>query len=317
MKIIAVDSYGETPSIREVANPGALEGDELLVHVHAAGVNPVDVFIAKGYLNERVQARFPLTLGLDFAGVIENTGLKVSNFKIGDRVYGKLVEDVLHQGSYGEYITVSEDGCISKIPGNLNFVEAAAFPTPAMTALVSIDAAGIKKGSAILINGATGGVGSFAVQMASRLGAYVIATAHGDGIDYLTGRGASEVINYKEVKLEDEVKREFPDGIDALLDLASDRDRIEELSRLVRKGGAVVSTRHAADVDEMTSRELHPTNISVPSTGELLSRVSKGIASGDLTPPLIKTYSIVQVNEALNVVSAGHVHGKLVLQLLP
>jgi NADPH:quinone reductase-like Zn-dependent oxidoreductase len=318
MKIAAIDSYGEKPSIRDVPPPAELAKDELLVRVIAAGMNPVDSAIAQGRMKTLWPARFPLTLGSDFAGKVERMGDAVARYRVGDAVYGKLTERILSQGAYGDYIHVPEGGCVSRMPKSIiGFSEAAALPTAAMTAIVCMDAVHLGKGARVLVNGATGGVGSCLTPLLARRGISVIATAHDDAVSYILDRGASTVIDYTREMLFGAVRARFPDGIDALVDLVSrDMSSLDELVELVRPRGSIVSTTHAAAIDALRVRGFRATNIFFRPDAELIGRVTKAIDDGDLPPPAVRTFSMDHLDEALAELRGGHVHGKLVLATL-
>jgi NADPH:quinone reductase-like Zn-dependent oxidoreductase len=316
MRVAAIDSYGDRPTIREVPSPKELQADELLVRVLAAGMNPVDTLIAGGAM--KVPARFPLTLGSDFAGRIERIGASVTEFREGDAVYGRLTDDVLQQGAYGDYVHVAETGCVSRIPDSLGIAQAAALPTAAMTALLCVDAAAAFPLITVVVNGATGGVGSFAVPLLAKRGATVVATAHDDGIAHVLSRGATTAIDYRREKLADGVKERFGGGIDSVIDLVSrEMGTLDALARLVRPSGTVVSTLGAADIDAFRSRNVRATNILLHPSAELLARVTKAVDAGDLPPAPLRAYPLERVDEALAELRRGHVHGKLILATSP
>jgi len=314
MKVVAIDSYGTTPTVRDVAPPRDLDEGALLIRVRAAGMNPVDWKIAQGLRRKSWPARFPLTLGSDFAGTVERVGSRVTRFREGESVYGKLSSDVLHDGTYADYLVIPETGCVSRMPRGLDFAQAASLPTAAITAIVAVDAAGVTGGTRLLVNGATGGVGSHVVQLANALGAHVIATAHDETMDYMRRLGAATIIDYLRVSLPAEVKTLFPDGIDALVDLVSpDASAVEPLVALVRPGGAVVSTIFALNVAALTKRGLLGTNVAWKPTAKLLERVTSAVEGGHLCPVDVRTYPFDRFGEALAELRSGHVHGKLVL----
>jgi NADPH:quinone reductase-like Zn-dependent oxidoreductase len=320
MKIVAIDSYGQKPTIREVPPPNSVAPDELLVRVLAAGMNPVDSAIAQGLMAATWPAKFPLTLGFDFAGTVERVGpaVKKGAFSVGDGIYGKLTDAILQQGAYGEYVRVTASGCVSQIPKSLGFAEAAALPTAAMTAFVCADAANLGKGMRVLLNGATGGVGSFTIPLLAKRGVSVIATAHDEAIGDVLQRGASTVINYRRERLAPGVRSRFPNGIDALIDLVSrEQAQLEELAALVRHGGAVISTTGAANVDALLERGIRATNVTFQPSAKLLGRVTAAVDSGELLLASIHTYPFEDVDDALAELRSGHVHGKLVLATQP
>ncbi|MGZ8852588.1 MAG: NADP-dependent oxidoreductase [Thermoanaerobaculia bacterium] len=304
MRAVAINAFGETPAVRQVAEPGQLAPDEILVRVHAAGVNPVDLLIARGLFTP-FPITFPHILGLDFAGVVEGRGDGVITCRAGDRVYGRAM------GTYADYVAVSEEGTISRIPENIDFAQAAALPSAAMTALTSVEAAGIGEASRVLIVGAAGGVGSFAVQFANERGAWVIATARDEDVDYLRKLGAAASVDYTR----DDAM--FPNAIDVLLDFASDAPGLTAMSKLVRDGGAVVSTRYVADVENLAKRNVKAFNVANRPTAHLLRRITTAVESGKLELPAIRIYPLEEAAAALAEFDRGHVRGKLVLVIVP
>ncbi len=300
MRVVAIDAFGETPTVRRTAVPAGVHDGQILVRIRAAGVNPVDCLIARGLFTP-FPVHFPLTLGLDFAGVVERTGRGVTRYRDGDRLCGRTI------GSYADYTVIAENETIAPIPESIGFSEAAALPSAGMTALTSVDAAGIGKGSRVLIVGAAGGVGSFAVQFAARRGGYVIATARDEDASYVKSLGASETVDYTK----DDVM--FPADLDALLDFASGAPALGVLSSRVRAGGTVISTRNVADVDTLTKRNIRAVNVANKPTVELLARVTKAVASGEIRVPEIQTFRLEEAADVLSRFDRGHVRGKLVL----
>src|SRR5215218_6101773 len=175
MRAIAEETFGGPIALINLPTPEIGAG-EVLIRVRAAGVNPFDWKVADGELKDQMQHRFPLILGFDAAGVIERVGADVTALAEGDEVYGYLFKPVIGDGAYTEYVAAPAT-IVAKKPVTVGFAEAAALPTPGLTALDLVDAADTKAGETILIVGATGGVGAYATQLAARRGARVIATA--------------------------------------------------------------------------------------------------------------------------------------------
>jgi NADPH:quinone reductase len=300
MRVVAIDAFGETPTVRHVAATGELGPDEILVRVHAAGVNPIDALIARGVFTP-FEVKFPQTIGLDFAGVVERVGRGVTKHRAGDRILGRA------NGTFADSIVVSENGTIAPMPSNIDFAQGASLPSAAMTALTSVTAAGVERGSRVLIVGAAGGVGSFALQFASQRGAWVIATARDEDADYVRRLGAAATVDYtRDAAM-------FPDAIDILLDFASDAPGLTALSRIVREGGAVVSTRYVADEESLAKRRVRGINVVNKPTADLLQRVTSAVQKGELKPPDIRSYPLEHAAAVLSEFDSGHVRGKLVL----
>ncbi len=196
MKAMVIREYGSADVLQyeEVEAP-KIKPDELLVKVHAAGVNPVDWKIRKGMLKIITGNKFPMILGFDLAGVVLEIGSQVTNFKVGDEIYASLG---VPGGAYAELAAVPQKVAATKA-NNISFEEAAALPVAALTALQSLrDKANIQQKQTVLINGASGGVGIFAVQIAKALGAEVTGVCSGKNIDFVKSLGADYLIDYKQ-----------------------------------------------------------------------------------------------------------------------
>jgi NADPH:quinone reductase-like Zn-dependent oxidoreductase len=314
-----------------VPKPGARE---ILVRLEAAGVNPYDWKIRDGALQDVLPHEFPLILGFDGAGVVEQVGLGVTEFRVGDEVFGLFWPPVLHFGTYAEYLVVPTPGAMTstpaQVPGgvafafryqdpaailakprSIDFIQAAALPQPAMMALASLDAAGITAGSTVLIVGATGGIGSYAVQLATLRDARVIATARPADAAYITGLGATEAIDYTRGDLVAAVRALHPGDIDAVIDVVSDPASLEQISRVLGPGGRLVSTVYAADPAKMAERGIQATNAILQPNADLLRRIAQVVDAGQLKV----TYPLEQAVEALEHLEHQHVRGKLVLTL--
>src|SRR5450759_2185842 len=175
MRAFALDELRKPGSIREVQRPRPGDG-EILVHVHATGVNPFDLFVVSGMAKDMMEHRFPMIPGVDAAGVVEEIGPGVTQFKPGDEVFGMFGKMVVGEGTYADYVTVPATGLVAHKPPSLDFTQAAALPNAGLAAYQSVKVLDPKEGQTILIVGAAGGVGSFAVQLAVKRGATVIAT---------------------------------------------------------------------------------------------------------------------------------------------
>jgi NADPH:quinone reductase-like Zn-dependent oxidoreductase len=186
MRAVTVDSVPATPAVTEADTPRPQAG-ELLVKVAAASVNGIDVATAAGYLQGVMEHRFPLVLGQDFAGTVEAVGEGVDGFAVGDAVFGVVMKPSLGDGSPAEYVTVPAGHGVARIPVGVKVEDAGALGVAGATAVDSLNAVALSEGETVLISGASGGVGSLAVQLAAARGAKVIATAR-PGADRLPHR---------------------------------------------------------------------------------------------------------------------------------
>jgi NADPH:quinone reductase-like Zn-dependent oxidoreductase len=310
MRAFAIDRFGEPGSLRDLPIPEPGPG-ELLVRVRAAGVNPLDWKIREG-AKIAAAIRFPLVLGQDAAGVVEKIGDDVTPFAAGDEVFGAF----WLAGSYAQYIRASlSAAAVARKPASIDFVHAAALPTPALAALACLDAAAVKDGQTVLIVGATGGVGSYAIQIAARRGARVIATASGDGAAHVRRLGAAEVIDHRRSDVVAVVKATHPEGIDAVVDVVSDRAALGRMADALRAGGRLATTIHAADEAALAKRGIHATNVDVLATTQGLDEIARLVDGAAITVPLERTYPLTDAARALAESKAGHVRGKVVLTI--
>ena len=179
MRGFALSEFGTQPSLRDDLAEPELGVSDILIRVRASSLNPVDVFIAAGALQGMAEHVFPVILGRDFAGTVQQVGSDVGRYRVGDEVVGFLLHanPAVHEGSWAELIAVPEDNYVTAKPPTLDFEHAGAAPLAAVTALAALDALAPTAGETVLVVGATGGVGSFFVQLAAAAGATVIAPA--------------------------------------------------------------------------------------------------------------------------------------------
>jgi len=242
-------------SLVELPDP-ELPPDGVGVRVRAASVNGFDVFQVDGYLLAMMEHVFPTVIGRDFAGVVETVGAGRSDVAAGDEVLGFIPSaPPLHDGTYAERIATA-GVVLARKPAGLSYEVAAAIPLAAVTALDAVDAVGIGPGDVVVIAGATGGVGSVAVQLAAQRGATVIASATaGDDEGFVRVLGASETVDYTAGDVADAIRSRFPDGIADLIDVVNRDEAFAAMVALVRDGGRVATTLGAADVDGLAARK--------------------------------------------------------------
>src|SRR5215211_7350114 len=220
MRAITLESFDSDPTLQEIPTP-QIAPNEVLVRVSASSVNPVDNSIVSGMLKDMVEHEFPVVLGRDFAGVVEQVGSEVSGLSEGDEVFGFItgLSPTVHDGTWAELIAVPESVATRK-PEGVDTASAGAAPLAAITALAAIDALGVSEGDTVLIVGANGGVGCFAVQLADDASARVIAPALPEDEEYLKDLGVSEILP-RDADIAALVHERYPEGIEALLDLVS------------------------------------------------------------------------------------------------
>lgn len=312
MKAAVIEHRGETAAIKDVADPKPGER-EILVRVTAAGVNPIDWKI-----RDAGEHTVPFVLGQDFAGVVVDAGARAQKYAIGERVFGIARE----HGAYAQLTVVPEDDRtqpIAKIPDSLGDAEAAALPTAGLTALASLDALGVESGSKLLVLGATGGVGSFAVQIARDRGAHTIGTARSDHEELARSFGVDEFVAYDTQDPIAAIKRSHPEGVDAVLDLVDDAARIGSAAAIVREGGRIVSTIGAADVDSLAKRNVTAINLELRTTPQSshagLRALAEMVERGRVRVPIAAEHALSEAQRALEESKSGRVDGKIVLTI--
>ncbi|MEU5991834.1 NADP-dependent oxidoreductase [Spirillospora sp. NPDC047418] len=314
MRAIAVSEYGATPAPTHLPRPEPGPG-EILVKMIAAGLNPMDWKIADGLLKDSVDATFPLILGQDGAGVVEAVGDGVTRLRHGEQVYGTFGAPEQGRGSYAEYAIARDDGPVAKMPEGMIYTQAAAVPTASMSALAMVEQARVDTGHTVLVVGATGGTGQGAVQLAALAGAKVIATARDDMAGTMRRLGADETVDHSKGDLNGQVLAVHSDGIDAVLDMASDTGAVEHLAQLLRPGGTYVSTLWSVNPDAMAARELRGINLEAEPSAALLDRLSGLIDAGELRVRVEREVPFAEAAGALADNRAGGARGKTVIRI--
>jgi NADPH2:quinone reductase len=313
MRAITVSSYGASPSVTDLPTPQAGPG-QVLIAIQAAGMNPMDVQIANGAWRDRVPATFPMVLGADLAGTVREDGPGAARFAPGDEVFGQLLIPPLGStGTYAQYVAVGEDAPLARIPAGLDPVTAAALPTVGVTAMQIAELLAPLNGKIVLIVGAAGGVGSFLTQLAAQAGAHVDAVAPPAEAARMTGYGAAETIDRAVMPLPDAVARTHPDGIDALVDVASDAAQFAALAGHVRPGGTAVTTRYVADLDTLGRAGVTGVNYQLSMAVPLLDRLAARVAAGSVVPPPITRVNLDDVPSLLG--NPSHTEGKTVITM--
>ncbi len=311
MKAVQINSYDgtEVVDIQENAQKPILQTGQVLVEVYAGGMNPIDWKLKAGYLKEYVPLTFPVTLGGDFAGVITQIGEDVTEFTVGDKVYGQA--GILNGGSgaFAQFAAASVTK-ISQKPKNINFNQAAALPLAGISALQGVeDTIKLTKDQKILIHGGAGGIGSFAIQIAKALDAYVVTTVGTDGKTFAAQLGADETIDYKNEKIEEKLK-----DFDAVFDTVGG-ETTNKSFQVLRKGGILVSM--AGKPDEELGRKYGVTTIgqSTEATPKRLTRLTELVESGQVKIFIDRIFPFADVKNAFAHLEKDHPKGKVVLQI--
>jgi NADPH:quinone reductase len=310
VRAITVTGYGATPTLAEVPTPEPGRG-QVLLKMRFAGMNPMDRMLASGDWKP-MPAMFPMVLGADGAGVVEKIGEGESKFSVGDHLFGQLLIAPLGSaGTYAEYVAVTEEAPLVKVPAGVDDVVAAALPTAGGSGLLLVELLEPLADKTVLIVGAGGGVGSFATQFAAKAGAKVIANARDQEAERMRAYGAIETIDHTQVSLPEAVRKAYPDGIDALLDLVSDADTFAAHASLVRPGGTAVTTQYVADVDALKAGGVAGVNFSIQPSSALFERVASAVADGRIVAPPITRISLNDVPAELS--STRPSNGKTVI----
>jgi NADPH:quinone reductase len=314
MRAVTVSDYGEEPVVSEVPKPQPGRG-QVLIKVRAAGMNPIDRLIPAGIWKEIMPATFPLVLGSDVSGVVDAIGPDEATFQPGDEVFGQLMEPPLGStGTFAEYVAVAASAPLARTPQNLDPVVAAALPTSGMTALQIADTLSPLRRKTMLLVGAGGGVGSFLTQFAAQRGAEILASVRESSAERVRNYGAAETIDYTKTSVIDVVARAHPDGIDLLVDLASDASQFAALARLVRRGGSALTTRHVADVGALGAAGIEGINFREQASADAMRRLADAVATRAIEAPPITRIKLADVPGVMSR-PAGQADGKTVITL--
>jgi NADPH:quinone reductase-like Zn-dependent oxidoreductase len=302
MKAVRIHSFGGPEVLRledaPIPQPGS---GEVLVRIHTAGVNPVDWKIREGRLGK---IPFPSVAGSDFSGVIDALGAGVADFRVGEPIFGTVGEN---SGSYAEF-AVAPVSRIARRAASLDDARAAGLPVAASTAWQALfDAANLQAGQRLLVHGAAGGVGGFAVQFAKWKGAHVIGTASAANLGYVRELGAEEVINYQSARFEDVVR-----GVDVVLDTIGGETQERSL-KVLKPGGVLVSTVNPPDKQKAAALGVRATFMILQSRGDRLARIADLVASGEVKVHVEVKVPLAEARKAQELSQGGHVRGKIVL----
>lgn len=309
MKAARINKYGtDVVEINKNAQKPAISKGHLLVEVHSAGANPIDWKVREGYLQQMAPLKFPATLGGDFSGIIIEVGAGVSGFKKGDEVYGNGSILGGGSGSFAEFVSADEKS-IAKKPGRLSHLEAAALPLAGVSAYQAlVDHMKLAKGQKILIHGGAGGIGTFAVQLAKHLGAYVATTVSEKDVQYAKELGADEVIEKN--KPFEELLHEY----DAVLDTVGG-ETYKRSFNVLRKGGIIVSMVGQPDAKLMEKYGVTAISQFTQVNAERLSKLAELADKRAIMAHVDKTFPLEQAGEALAYLQQGHPQGKVVLKI--
>ncbi|ACB35901.1 Alcohol dehydrogenase zinc-binding domain protein [Leptothrix cholodnii SP-6] len=332
MKALTFQRYGKSPDIgfADIPRP-TLKPDELLVQVHAVGLNPIDNIIPKGTFKPVLHFKLPATLGSDLAGVVIEVGSRVTRFKPGDAVFASVFD--LGTGTLAEFAVVPERVAALK-PPNLDFVQAASVPMVGLTSWQALkERAGLGSGKKVFIPAGSGGIGTFAIQLAKHLGAKVATTVSTGNVELVRGLGADEIVDYRTQAFEQVLQ-----GCDAVLGTVRG-DAIEKSIGILKPGGRIVSLVGPLDAAFARARglnfiltfvfglmsrkvrrlagkrEVDYSFLFVRPDGEQLKGIGDLLESGRIRPVIDQVFPFEQAKEALDYLALGHARGKVVVTM--
>jgi NADPH:quinone reductase-like Zn-dependent oxidoreductase len=326
MKALQIIKYGDIKdslAFNEVSQP-SVQANDVLIEVKAAAINPIDKSIILGNLKGILPITLPSTSAYDVSGIVVEKGNEVSNFEIGDLVYARVPQEQM--GTLAEFVAVTSNA-VSKKPGNISFEEAASLPLAGLTALQSLEYAGIKENDKVLIHAGSGGVGSFAIQYAKAKGAYVYTTTSTSNVEWVKELGADRVIDYKTEDYKAIVK-----DADIVFDTLG-KNYTTEAFAVVKKGGMVVSV--VGPLDEESAKMFGMADYKLPTelsnlvsekeatykfifmhpNGSHLGEIKALVEDGKIKPIIDKVYPFSESIEAFTHLASGRAKGKIVVKI--
>lgn len=332
MQVASIAKYGKNEKLnfQEIPIPSLKEND-ILVKVCAASLNPIDFKIRDGKIKFLKKYSFPLVLGHDVSGVVTEVGSHVSRFKKGDKIFARQRDSRI--GTLAEYISIDETEA-AHMPKNLNFEQAASIPLVGLTSWQALnETARVKRGDRVFIQAGSGGVGTFAIQLAKHLGAYVITTTSQRNVELVRRLGADEVIDYKTQKFNEVLK-----DIDVVFDTLGGESLYQSF-QIVRPGGFVVSI--SGDPDGQTAKDMglgffkqiilslvglkvnllaqkfsaHYRFIFMKPAGDQLEKIAKLIENETIKPVIDKIFTFQESQQAMDYLESGRASGKVVVSI--
>ncbi len=311
MKAVRIHQYGgpEVLTYEDAPKPEPAAGEALIL-VHATSVNPIDWKVRAGYLQAHIPFKLPLILGWDVSGVVEALGTGVSGVAVGDEVYSR--PDVSRDGAYAEYISVPAP-LLARKPRSLDHLRAAAVPLAGLTAfqmLFDPSALALANGQTVLIHGAAGGVGTFAVQLAHGRGARVIATGSAKNESFLRELGADEFVDYNTQRFEDRVR-----DVDAVLDTVGG-DTLDRSWGVIKRGGVLGSIAGQPSAEIAVKHGVRGYFAMTQTRTADLDELGRLIDAGQLRPIVGEVLPLSEARRAHEISQTGHARGKLVLRVV-
>jgi NADPH:quinone reductase-like Zn-dependent oxidoreductase len=307
MHAIRIHTFGGPEVLKDEVVPAPEpQGDEILVRIEAASVNPVDYKTREGKFPKALDDALPIILGRDLSGIVEKTGTDTAPVEKGQAVIALLDYD---RGAYAQHVVLKRGEWTAK-PTNLSFVQAAAVPLAALTAWQGmIDHGGLKEGQRVLIHGGAGGVGHMAIQIAKAKGAWVATTCAGEDFEFVRNLGADQLIDYKMEKFEDRVS-----DIDLVYDLIGGETQ-DRSFKVLKHGGALISTLEQPDKAKALYKNLTIAHYMAKPDADELKEIAALIETGKIKPFVHATFKLAEAAKAEQMLASEHVRGKIVLSV--
>jgi len=310
MKAVQINAYGgpEVLEVKDIPTPIPKKG-QILVEVHAAGLNPFDAKLRAGMMKNMIPLKFPVTPGGDFAGLVTQVGEGVSDIEAGDEVYGTAIILNGGSGAYAEIAVANVANCALK-PKSIGFSQAAALPVAGISAVQAVEEhMNLTSGQKILIHGGAGGIGHMAIQLAKSIGGNVATTVSADDKEFVKGLGADEAIDYKNQKFE-EILKDF----DAVFDMVGG-EITNKSFQVLKRGGVLVSM--VGQSNEELSKKYGVTGIgqNTQNDAQHLKHLAELVDTGKIKVHIDKVFPLDQVRDAFTHLETGHPRGKVVLKV--
>lgn len=323
MKAMVLDAFGGPEVLRmgDIERPAATPG-QVVVEVAYASVNPADWKSREGWLSLYFNYEFPFVVGFDAAGIVAEIGEGVTGFSVGDRVVTPGNQGMGERGSYAEFVRSAAERVIP-LPAQISLHDAATLPTAGMTAWKAVfDNGGAKAGQKVVVNGGAGGTGSFAIQLAKMAGAQVATTCSAGNADYVRALGADHVIDYRAGNVADAIRAWTPEGVDLIVDTVGQGSFVDTVDTVRRGGiicpiGTLIADEQPYDAAraEAAGVTIIPTISDFESQPRQLTGLVDALASGRIRTPDCTVLPLAQAGEAHRRVQAGHVRGKILLDV--
>ncbi|KGX88281.1 NADP-dependent oxidoreductase [Pontibacillus marinus] len=312
MKAVVIEQYGGKDQLKEKDIPTPqINEDQVLIESHATSINPIDWKVREGYLKDMLDWDFPIILGWDVSGVVVDTGSNVTKFKKGDQVFARPA--TTPNGTYAEFVAV-EEHLVTSIPERVSFEDAAATPLAALTSWQCLfEVANLQKGQKVLIHAGSGGVGTYAIQLAKWAGAYVASTASSKNKELLESLGVDRFINYEEEAF-DEVLEDYDVVFDTLGGEIHDRSY-----NILKQGGHLVSVTKQPDEDFAKQKGVNAQFVFLNPDGDQLAKVAELMEKGEVKSIVGKTFPFSEkgIRDAHELSETHHARGKIVVQIKP